>query len=123
MRATGYAVGQSDERPWGNWRVIGSEAAHGYALKQIVVLPGKRLSLQYHRHRAEHWIVVAGTGQATIGDEEIVIARGNHIHVPHRALHRLTNTGSEPLVVVELQYGELLDESDIVRVEDDFARA
>lgn len=122
MTLSAYSAGQSDERPWGRWQVIAGDERHGYALKQIVVAPGKRLSLQYHDHRCEHWIVVSGSGLATLGEAEIAIERGSHIHVPNLTPHRLANNGPVPLVVVELQYGEMLDENDIVRIEDDFGR-
>ena len=122
MTKSDYARGQSDTRPWGSWRVIASEESCGYALKHIVVEPGKRLSLQYHHHRSEHWIVVAGSGFATLGADDIRIERGSHVYVPKKTQHRLSNTGEVPLVLVELQYGDILDENDIVRIEDDFDR-
>jgi mannose-6-phosphate isomerase-like protein (cupin superfamily) len=87
-----------EERPWGRFEVL--ERADRYQIKRITVNPGHRLSLQYHHHRAEHWVIVAGSG------------------VPHR----IENTGTEPLVFIEVQYGEYLGEDDIVRLADDYHR-
>ncbi len=108
-------------RPWGSFEsVIGG--AH-YQVKRIVVSPGRKLSLQYHHHRAEHWTVVAGTAHVTLDDEVVELARNESIFIPLGATHRLDNRGNSDVVVIEVQCGDYLGEDDIVRVEDDFGRA
>ena len=115
-----YRMSDSDTRPWGSWRVIDTGAGH--IVKHIEITPGQRLSLQYHNHRTEHWICVAGRGTATIGARAITILPGKHVHIPQREAHRIANTGVETLHLVEIQLGTRLDESDIVRIEDDYGR-
>lgn len=118
--ATSYETHQSERRPWGRWKVV--EASADYTLKRIEVDPGARLSLQYHHHRSEHWVVVAGRGEVTIGGDQIRVERGSHIYVPRETKHRIANDGPAPLVFVEVQFGDHLAEEDIVRLEDDYAR-
>lgn len=115
-----YVIGETDERPWGNWEVLST--GDGHVVKRIRVTPGKRLSLQRHRHRSEHWIVVAGQGVATVGEAEIPVTADSQIWIPVGAIHRIANTGTEPLVFVEVQTGALLIESDIERLQDDAGR-
>ena len=119
--AVRYGVGDHEERPWGNWRVV--DAGPTYISKRVEVSPGHRLSLQYHRHRSEHWVIVAGRGEATVADTKIEVTPGDYVVIPCGATHRIHNTGTEPLVFVEVQYGDLLDESDITRLEDDYSRS
>ncbi|WP_282610924.1 phosphomannose isomerase type II C-terminal cupin domain [Pelagibius sp. Alg239-R121] len=120
MNESTYRDGQSDTRPWGTWRVV--ESGKTYTLKHIEVNPGERLSLQYHNHRSEHWVVVAGRGAVTIGGDIINVERGSHVYVPKETKHRIANTGDRPLLFVEVQFGDRLEEDDIVRLEDDYAR-
>ena len=115
-----YQAGQSDARPWGRWKVV--EANPSFPLKTIEVDPGERLSLQYHNFRSEHWIVVAGQGVVTIGGDNLRVERGSHVYVPRETKHRIANDGDHKLIFVEVQFGDRLEESDIVRVEDDYAR-
>lgn len=115
-----YAPGERDQRPWGTWEVLAT--GPGCTLKRIIVMPGHRLSLQYHNHRSEHWTVVAGEAEVEIDDRTFDLVQGEHIHIPLRARHRIRNTGTELLVFIEVQTGELLDEMDIVRVGDDYGR-
>jgi mannose-6-phosphate isomerase len=115
-----YQIGDVGERPWGRWRVL--EIGPSFCVKRIEVEPGHRLSLQYHHHRYEDWIVVAGTGLVQCGEELISVRSGDRVRIPILARHRMANTGSELLVIVEVQHGSILDENDIVRVEDDYAR-
>ena len=121
MNEMQYRVGQSDTRPWGTWTVV--EANESFTLKTIRVDPGQRLSLQYHNHRSEHWVVVAGSGVVTIGGDLNRVERGSHVYVPRETKHRIANDGEESLVFVEVQFGDRLEESDIVRVEDDYERS
>ena len=111
---------QRDERPWGAYTVLGG--ADGYQVKEIVVEPGKRLSYQRHAQRSEHWFVVRGSGEVTVDGRLRDIGVGDAIDVPIGGLHRIGNTGTEPLVFIEVQMGDYLGEDDIERLEDDFER-
>ncbi len=115
-----YSVGERDTRPWGTWEVLATGV--GYTLKRIVVNAGQRLSLQYHEHRAEHWTVVQGVAEAEIDGAAHPLEAGEHVYVPLGAHHRIRNPGDTPMVFLEVQVGEHLDEQDIVRLQDDYAR-
>jgi len=107
-------------RPWGAYTVL--DESGGYKVKRIVVKPGKRLSLQKHFHRSEHWIVVSGTALVTKGGEEFLVRANESTYIPMGEIHRLENVGKIPLVMIEAQVGEYVGEDDIVRIEDDYAR-
>jgi len=108
-------------RPWGTYTVL--EDGLGYKIKKIVVKPTKRLSLQKHLHRSEHWIVVEGTALVTIGKKEILIKQNESTYIPIDELHRLENPSKvDDVVLIEVQVGEYLGEDDIIRVEDDYKR-
>ena len=107
-------------RPWGTYTIL--DESHGYKVKRIVVKPGKRLSLQKHFHRSEHWIVVSGTATVTRGDEVFLVRANESTYIPMGEVHRLENIGKIPLVMIEAQVGEYVGEDDIVRIEDDFKR-
>lgn len=109
------------ERPWGFWEVL--DRGDGYQVKRLTVLPHSRLSLQTHRHRAEHWLVVAGTATCVVGEEQRTARTGTHVFVPQGAVHRLANAQDTLLQVVEVQHGSYLGEDDIVRLQDDHGRA
>jgi len=108
-----------DNRPWGRWEEYLNEET--YRLKRIIVNPGKRLSLQWHRYRSEHWVVVKGQGVITLGSEDRPIKQGDTFVIPIEVIHRVSNTGSDDLVIIETQMGKC-DENDIVRIEDDWNR-
>jgi mannose-6-phosphate isomerase-like protein (cupin superfamily) len=108
------------DRPWGYYLVLHEDA--GYKVKQIVVNPGSRLSLQRHRHRAEHWQVVRGEAVVTRGTETVRLLPGGSIDIPLGAIHRVECVGKENLVVIEVQMGEYMGEDDIERFEDDYGR-
>lgn len=108
------------ERPWGTYTVL--EENRSYKIKRIEVLPGKRLSLQKHHHRSEHWIVVSGTARVTCGESESTININESTFIPMGATHRLENPGMIPLVIIEVQSGEYLGEDDIIRFQDDYDR-
>jgi mannose-1-phosphate guanylyltransferase/mannose-6-phosphate isomerase len=107
-------------RPWGMYQIL--YQGDRFKIKRIVIEPGARLSLQYHHHRSEHWVVVRGTALAKVGDEERFIHEGESIFVSKSTLHRLSNPGKLPLEIIEVQNGEYVGEDDIVRVVDDFKR-
>ena len=108
-------------RPWGSYTVL--EDARGYKVKRISMLPGRRLSLQMHRQRSEHWVVIAGTARVTRGDKVFDLGPGESTGIPIQAKHRLENPGSVPLEVIEVQYGAYVGEDDIVRYQDDYGRS
>ena len=108
-------------RPWGTYTVL--EDTPGYKIKRIEVKPGKRLSLQKHFHRNEHWIVVSGTATVTVGETTELIRPNESTYIKMGDLHRLSNEGKIPVVLIEAQVGEYTGEDDIVRVDDDFKRA
>lgn len=107
-------------RPWGSYTVINE--GPGYKVKKIVVHPGKRLSLQLHHRRAEHWIVVQGVARTTIGTTVTDVYPNESVYVPVQTPHRLENPGTEPVAMIEVQTGDYLEEDDIVRLDDDFWR-
>jgi mannose-6-phosphate isomerase-like protein (cupin superfamily) len=109
------------ERPRGSYTI--TDSGSGFQVKQIVVYPGKRLSLQLHHHRAEHWVVVQGQALVTIGREKKLLAPNESIYVPVETVHRLENLGSEPVRLIEVQTGSYLGEDDIVRLADDYWRS
>lgn len=112
---------ESENRPWGSYAVL--DEGHDYKVKRIEVIPGKRLSYQRHRQRAEHWFVVRGTAKVTLNGEEILVTAGNAIDIGRQVAHRVENPHpSEPLVFVETQTGTYFGEDDIERLEDDFGR-
>ncbi len=107
-------------RPWGYYTILG--AGQGFKIKKIVVNPGQILSLQMHYHRSEHWIVISGTAEVTIGASQHSVYEGEGAFVPQTARHRLENAGMVPLVIIEVQNGSYLGEDDIVRFEDIYGR-
>lgn len=119
--ATEHVYHTKINRPWGNFTVL-EEDPEGFKIKRIEVAPGARLSLQSHRRRSEHWVVVSGTATVTNGDEVITVHKNQSTYIPIGAKHRLENRGSEPLHIVEIQVGEYLGEDDIQRYEDHYGR-
>jgi mannose-6-phosphate isomerase len=116
------AEGEYSDRPWGNYTVL-SDDAPDHKVKRIVVHPGKRLSLQYHAKRAEHWFIVAGTAQVTLDGTVTEVRPGQAVDIPLHAAHRVANYGETDVVLIEVQHGTYFGEDDIVRLEDDFGRA
>jgi mannose-1-phosphate guanylyltransferase / mannose-6-phosphate isomerase len=110
----------SVHRPWGSYRSLA--LSERFQVKEITVRPGAQLSLQLHRHRSEHWVVVSGTAVVTINGEERTLHETESVHVPVGAKHRLANPGKIPLRLIEVQTGSYLGEDDIVRLEDSFGR-
>ncbi len=112
---------QENHRPWGYYVVLSDD--DDCKVKRIVVHPGKRLSLQRHRRRSEHWHFVKGEGLVTRDGEQIPVNEGDSLDIPLGSLHRIRNLGQSDLVVIEVQRGEYFGEDDIERVEDDFGRS
>jgi mannose-1-phosphate guanylyltransferase/mannose-6-phosphate isomerase len=111
----------AEQRPWGSFQVL--HEGPGFKVKEIVVIPGGRLSLQSHRHRAEHWVVVAGTAKITVDDDVSVLAPNQSVYIPQGARHRMENPGGEPMHLIEVQCGSYLGEDDIIRYEDVYGRS
>ena len=111
---------EEDYRPWGYYQILGDESDH--KVKRIIVYPGKRLSLQRHRYRSEHWYIVKGEAVVTRGSEDVSLGAGQSIDLLHGTLHRIKNSGHENLMFIEVQTGEYFGEDDIERIEDDFGR-
>ena len=107
-------------RPWGSYSILLD--AQNYKIKKIVVKPRKRLSLQKHFHRSEHWVVVSGSAIVTLGEEEFFLKENESTYIQMGQIHRLENPGKIDLVIIEVQVGQYLGEDDIVRLEDDFNR-
>jgi mannose-6-phosphate isomerase-like protein (cupin superfamily) len=112
---------REDRRPWGYYQVLADEPDH--KVKRLVVFPGKRLSLQRHRRRDEHWYLLDGEAAIVQDEEEIRLLRGQSIEIPKGCWHRIRNPGSQNLTLIEVQTGDYFGEDDIERKEDDFGRA
>jgi mannose-6-phosphate isomerase-like protein (cupin superfamily) len=110
----------TEHRPWGSYTTL--EERDRYKVKRIEVLPGKRLSYQRHRRRAEHWVIVEGEAVVTLEGEEIRLSPGQSVDIPRMSAHRIRNSGQDPLIFIEIQKGEYFGEDDIIRLEDDFGR-
>jgi mannose-6-phosphate isomerase len=112
---------EKSERPWGRYEVLQETSTH--KVKCIWLNPSSRLSYQRHKHRAEHWLIIKGFGEVTIDGKVSKVATGDTVDFAAGVLHRLTNTGTEEIVFVEVQTGSYFGEDDIERLEDDFGRA
>ena len=110
----------TEQRPWGSFTVLVDE--DNYKVKRLDVLAGKRLSLQLHQLRSEHWVIVTGLAKITIGNDVLKYSQGGHVFVPQKSKHCIENIGDTLLTTLEVQLGEYFGEDDIVRYEDDFER-
>lgn len=108
-------------RPWGSYETISQ--GPGFQVKHIVVHPGQALSLQLHDQRSEHWVVVRGSAEVTVGETVSVLKENESTFIPVGTKHRLANTGEVPLELIEVQCGEYLGEDDIIRFDDRYGRA
>lgn len=108
------------QRPWGKYEVLIDEKNH--KVKKITVLPGSTLSLQSHKHRSEHWVVVKGTAKVINGENELVLHENQSTYIPAESKHRLSNPGKVNLEIIEVQTGDYLEEDDITRYEDTYGR-
>lgn len=113
-------IHKTAHRPWGTYTVL--ESKHGYKIKRIEVKPNKKLSLQKHYHRSEHWIVISGIATVTVGKVKKYIHPNESTYIKKEELHRLENKGKAPVILIEAQVGEYVGEDDIVRVDDEFGR-
>lgn len=107
-------------KPWGHYASV--HRREGVQVKEIVVAPGGKLSLQRHRFRAEHWIVVSGDALVTCGHETRHVGEQTALVIPRGEVHRLANPGTAPLRIIEVQLGTYLGEDDITRLADDYGR-
>lgn len=123
LKARGHAK-YSDHpqiwRPWGNYRIL--DRGEGYLIKRLTINPGGAVSLQYHNHRAEHWVVVKGAIAVTHGEAEKNLKVNESLYIPRGEIHRISNNGSGPAEIIEVQTGDILEETDIVRLEDRYKR-
>jgi mannose-6-phosphate isomerase len=107
-------------RPWGRYFILEESPIH--KVKRIEVRPGKRLSYQRHKFRAEHWLIVQGEGVMTLDGEIRKVKVGDSVDIAIGELHRIENTSNQELIFIEVQTGTYFGEDDIERVEDDFGR-
>ncbi|PPC95358.1 MAG: mannose-1-phosphate guanylyltransferase/mannose-6-phosphate isomerase [Methylotenera sp.] len=113
-------IHQTVQRPWGSYTVL--EECQNFKIKRIVVNPGASLSMQMHKHRSEHWVVVSGTATITINEIEYTLQENQSTYIPKTHKHRLANNADKPLSIIEVQCGEYVGEDDIVRFEDTYGR-
>jgi mannose-6-phosphate isomerase len=111
---------QEEERPWGDWRV--ADAVASFITARVEVKPRPRVSLQFHKHRPEHWVIVASKSEPAIGDSKIGVAPDDRVVIPCGARHPTHSSGDEMLAFVGVQFGKLLDESGITRLDNDYGQ-
>lgn len=124
LKASGHEahkIHRTAVRPWGTYTVLGE--GPGFKIKRVVVKPKQSLSLQMHHHRSEHWVVVSGTANITVGESTVMMSQNESTYIPIGARHRLENPGIVDLVLIEVQCGSYLGEDDIVRFSDSYGRA
>lgn len=110
----------NSKRPWGRYFILDNNS--GYKIKRIEVNPKARLSYQYHKKRAETWVIIQGKGIVTIEGKNQKISQGETIIIPVNSKHRIENTGKNKLIFIEVQTGTYFGEDDIIRIEDDYNR-
>jgi mannose-6-phosphate isomerase len=119
-RAPARPAVDREDRPWGSFAIL--DEGSGYKVKRLVVNAGQRLSLQRHRRRAEHWVVVSGAPRVIVSGRARRLKARETVTVPKGAWHRIENPGRTPVVLIEVQHGAYLGEDDIVRRQDDYGR-
>jgi mannose-1-phosphate guanylyltransferase/mannose-6-phosphate isomerase len=107
-------------RPWGTYETL--DRGQGFQVKRLTIKPGAAISLQKHRHRSEHWVVVEGKAKVTVGNEEMILTANQSTYVSKGTVHRLENPEDRELHIIEVQSGEYLEEDDIVRFDDKYER-
>ena len=115
-----WEIGREVFRPWGKYDSLDTGLEH--QVKRITVKPGEKLSVQMHKHRSEHWVVVSGTARVTIGEDTFTLATNESTYIPAKAIHSLENTETVDLELIEVQVGTYLGEDDIVRFSDRYGR-
>ena len=115
------ANAREDHRPWGYYEVL-SDDKNDHKVKRITVWPGKRLSLQLHKKRREHWVIISGKARVTLGKDTFTLGPSQSVDIPVETAHRIENIGNIPLVFIEVQQGDYFGEDDIIRLEDDYGR-
>jgi mannose-1-phosphate guanylyltransferase/mannose-6-phosphate isomerase len=113
-------IHRTAHRPWGTYTVL--EEGANFKIKRIVVNPGAKLSMQMHKHRSEHWVVVSGEATITNGDMEFTLQANQSTYIPKTHRHRLANNSAEPLAIIEVQCGDYVGEDDIIRFDDTYGR-
>lgn len=113
-------VQRTEHRPWGKFTILADQPDH--KVKRLLVKPGCRLSLQRHKHRREHWLVVSGSGEVTRNEERRLLHTGDSIDIEAGDIHRVQNSSNVDLVFVEIQLGDYFGEDDIERLENDYGR-
>jgi len=108
-------------RPWGSYEVL--MTGHDYKLKKFIVNPEHSLSLQLHKRRSEHWMIVSGTANVNLNNKKYILSTGQSLYIPVGAKHRIANENKIPLEIFEIQKGDYLEEDDIVRFDDKYGRA
>ena len=111
--ANAYLVGEKETRSWGEFEVL--HVGKGHTCKALVVKPHCHLSLQSHQHRAEHWVVVQGTATIQLGEDVFEVPQHRHLFIEKKQIHCLANNTEDNLVLIEVQTGDILDETDITR--------
>jgi mannose-1-phosphate guanylyltransferase/mannose-6-phosphate isomerase len=114
----------TEYRPWGLFRILSNDLTEQccYQVKTIVVHSGQKLSLQYHNHRSEHWVIVKGIVICQVGEDFHTLTRNQSIYIPKGVKHRIINESNEVAELIEIQIGDSINENDIVRLEDDYGR-
>ena len=107
-------------KPWGSFEII--DQGEKYTVKKILVYPNGQLSLQSHKYRSEHWLLASGNGEVIIDEKTYNLKENDNIFIPKGSKHRLKNIGSDNLIVIEMWFGDKLDENDIERYEDIYDR-
>ena len=123
LKASGHeaaSIHRTVQRPWGSYTVL--HAGERFKIKEIVVRPQERLSLQMHHHRSEHWVVLSGTAKVTCDEESRMVYANQSTYIPIGTRHRLENPGRVDLVLIEVQCGDYVGEDDIVRYDDQYGR-
>tara|TARA_Y100000590_G_scaffold453764_1_gene599412 strand:- start:266 stop:610 length:345 start_codon:yes stop_codon:yes gene_type:complete len=108
------------KKPWGSFQIL--DEGEKFLVKKIVVNPGGKLSLQSHKNRSEHWIIAEGEAEITLDNHTKKLKENEMIFIQKQSKHRLSNNSSENLIIIEMWYGENLDENDIERFEDEYGR-
>ena len=107
-------------KPWGSFQVI--EEGNNYTLKRLTVKKGGKLSLQSHNYRTEHWVIVQGEAEVTLEDSNFKLKENENILIPLNAKHSVANNNEQDLIIIEVWYGDTLEEDDIIRYQDIYNR-